>query len=367
MLGIPLFKVFKFFFNRIIGSNRRSKRIANEYVNKFYKENGNNSLSYKSNYWCKNKYWDFFFHSLPHVVADHRFVPRDYYAIVVEAALQNERFHHFALEKNYYDKLFNGHNVILPDTYFRLIDNVLLDKSFKRITANVIFERFNNYEVVVKSTLTAEGTCVKKLLIKDKVFKTDCLSIDYRDLQTIFDGNFICQEIIHQHPDLAKYHPGSLNTIRIFTYRSIIDNKVYPTLAMLRMGVHGSFVDNASIDGIACGIELDKGTLMEFAFDKYGNRWSKHPDTDVVFVNQNIPNFETIKDTVIGLADVLSHSRLIGWDIAVSKSGQPVLIEPNTGTGTWMLQLANGRPLFGEFSDEIRNFINKKPFWERLM
>jgi len=163
-----------------------------------------------------------------------------------------------------------------------------------------------------------------------------------------------------QHPDISVIHPHSLNTIRIFTYRSVKDEQVRVMLAMLRMGVSGNFVDNASIDGIASGIDLESGSLLKYAFNKYGEFWSHHPDTGISFEGYRIPHFEDIKVKVTKLADVLAHNRLIGWDIGINDKGAIVLIEPNIGTGIWMLQLANGKPLFGDLSDEVRNYCRER-------
>ncbi len=345
---------------RIIYTNKKSKKIANEFVIKYYKEHKHEKINYQPNYWGKNKYWDFFFHSLPHVIPSNKFIPRDYYAIVVESALSNSRFGDFALEKNYYDKIFAGHGVLLPKTYYKVIDGVLLDEDFKRIQIKPVHDALNNIEVVAKSTLTSSGTGVKKFTIRDGQYCNSKGMFEFSDIVKLFDGNLICQEVVRQHVDLEAYHPSSLNTLRLFTYRSIKNNQVYVTLSMLRMGMKGSFLDNVSAGGIAAGIGLETGLLMKYAFDKYGNSWTEHPDTKIKFENVPIPYYKLIDEKVKEMADVLSHSRLIGWDVTVSNQGEVILIEPNIGVGTWMMQVASGTPTFGQFSDEVREYISKK-------
>jgi len=44
----------------------------------------------------------------------------------------------------------------------------------------------------------------------------------------------------------------------------------------------------------------------------------------------------------------------------ISREGETVLIEPNIGVGTWMMQVASGTPTFGEFSDEVRDYIQRR-------
>jgi hypothetical protein len=350
--------IFKF-IKRLLISNKESKRIANDFVIKYYKAHKNEKINYVRNYWGNNKYWDFFFHSLPHVKPSNKFIPRDYYAIVVESALQNSRFGDFATEKNYYDKIFAGHGVLLPKTYYKVIDGVLFDEDFKRTSIKGIHDSLNNQLVVIKGTLTSSGTGVKKFTLQDGFYCSQKEKLEYNDIVKLFDGNLICQEVVKQHPFLESYHPSSLNTLRLFTYRSIKTNQVHITLSMLRMGIKGSFLDNVSAGGIACGIGLETGLLMKYAFDKYGNSWTEHPDTGVKFENQPIPYYKLIEQKVKELADVLAHSRLIGWDVSINENGQVILIEPNIGVGTWMMQAASGTPTFGDFSDEVHEYILK--------
>jgi len=343
----------------LAGFDAKNKRKANEFAVKFYREHKHEKIEYMHNYWSKNKYWDFFYHSLPHVKPSNKFIPRDYYASIVEATLENSRFGDFATEKNYYDKLFTGHGVIIPRTYYKVIDGVLLDEDFKRIQIDDIHKILNNKQVIIKDTLSSSGVGVKKIEVKDGVYGNEKESFTYPDLVKQFKGNFICQEVIHQHPFLEAFHPDSLNTFRIFTYKSVVNNQVHVTLATFKMGVKGSSIDNVSAGGIAVGIDLGKGCLMKYALDNYGKSCLEHSDTKIRFENTPVPYFAEMIAKAKELADVLSHARLIGWDVTLSEKGEVILVEPNIGIGAWAMQITSGTPLLGEFSDEVRDYILK--------
>lgn len=345
---------------RLIFPPKAAKKTANSFVMSFYREHGGRGKSYPRNYWCKNKYWDFFFYSLPHVEPSVKFVPRDYHAIVLESALENSRYGDLATEKNYYDKVFAGQGVKIPQTYFKLIDGVLLDRNFRRISESDIYKACGNRDIVVKQTLTSSGLGVRKWEIANDSFFDGSEKYSLSDIAKIMGSNLIGQELIHQHTLLDAVNPTTLNTLRLFTYRSVVDNAVHVTLAMLRMGTGSTFVDNVSAGGIAVGIALDSGKMMQYAFDKSGNFYERHPVTEFVFQGVEIPEFWKIVETTKQLADVLSHNRLIGWDLAISREGETVLIEPNIGVGTWMMQVASGTPTFGEFSDEVRDYIQRR-------
>lgn len=279
--------------------------------------------------------------------------------MIVEATLENSRYGDFATEKNYYDKIFADSGVIIPRTYFKFIDGTLLDCDFRRISIKELDSIIESNQVIVKNTLSSSGHGVRKFSFCNGRFSDNEKSYNFKDLIRLFGDNFICQETIIQHSELARFHPKSLNTFRFFTYRSVVDNRVHATMATFKMGVKDSSLDNVSAGGIAVGINLDSGSLMKYAFDNIGVSFVEHPDSNVRFDGYIVPHFKTIESKVKELADVLSHARLIGWDVTVNDEGSVILIEPNIGIGAWAMQITSGTPLLGDFSDEVREYIQK--------
>ena len=79
----------------------------------------------------------------------------------------------------------------------------------------------------------------------------------------------------------------------------------------------------------------------------------------VKFKDNEIPKFPLVVDSFKRLANFVPYQRLIGWDFTIDSNGEPVLIELNTGSGVWGLQATNGRPLFGEFTTEIKEYLDQ--------
>ena len=135
-------------------------------------------------------------------------------------------------------------------------------------------------------------------------------------------------------------------------------DKVQILSSVLRMGTDGRRVDNASSGGIICGI-TDNGQLKEYAYDKTGMRYMKHP-SGVSFSDITVPNFKATKKLVSKLQYRFPYCRMISWDIAIDTHGIPILIEANMWRGELEFhQFCNG-PIFGEFSNEIIEVVKEK-------
>lgn len=332
----------------------------NRFVKAYYKRHKAKDFVYEKNIWCRNYFWDFFLQSLPHGVKSKYYVPADYYAFEIEAKM-NREFKCFCLEKNVFERLFSNCGIAMPETVLRCMNNIYLDAHYNLVDD---LERVCNSireDIIVKPSVEACcGAGIRKYSFTDSTLHLSGEESEEFDIEKInryYKGDFLIQKIVKQNAEIAKFHPYSLNTIRVFSYRSVRTNEVHITAAMLRMGINGSYLDNASIDGIACGIE-ENGTLMKYAFDQFGNYYDCHPTTKSKFEDFTIPSFSRVIESVKRLANILPHQRLIGWDFGIDHDGNPVLIELNIGTGTWMLQIANGRPLFGAFSQEVKDYMD---------
>ena len=170
---------------------------------------------------------------------------------------------------------------------------------------------------------------------------------------------YVIQELIKQHAELAALHKESLNTVRVMSFiDSSGQTKILSTI--VRMGVGKMNVDNASSGGVFCGVNED-GTLKAVGYDWDGRTFAIHPD-GTHFENHYIPKYDELKKLICQLTPrVLGISRIISWDFAIAEDGSPVLIEANMSYGGIDFhQMANG-PLFGDMTKEIINevFSNK--------
>lgn len=211
-----------------------------------------------------------------------------------------------------------------------------------------------------------QGTYFVKLLTGEcgvGIFKMECLESgdvivngkhsSLQDIEALCsNGQFLIQKTIERHSEMKRLYPLSVNTIRLVTVRDQHDGSLCVFPSVLRIGGHGSFVDNTSQGGLAVGVETETGQLMQYGFLKpqYGTKTTKHPDTEVVFANFTIPFFSEAKRQAMFLHSLMPDLASIGWDIAIGVDG-PVFIE---GNDNWEIngpQICHGglKPLFRQY------------------
>ena len=145
---------------------------------------------------------------------------------------------------------------------------------------------------------------------KGVIFPNDAdFLIDY----AMRNSDFLVQEKIKQHPIFASYHKDSLNTVRVYVYRSFTDDKYYIINTVFRMGLGGNLLDNITSGVIRALINKD-GYVNGFAVDSYGKKYLKHPDTGLDF-NFKIPNWEVLTELSINIARKILYARLTSLDI----------------------------------------------------
>ena len=145
----------------------------------------------------------------------------------------------------------------------------------------------------------------------------------------------------------------------------LFEDGVYILSAVLRMGFGNSKVDNATAkdnagyDGMSCGID-ENGCLKKYAYGyTTGNRCEKHPD-GLVFEGFKIPSFDKAVELVKSAHPLIGHFRLVSWDIAIDKDGDPVLIEANMRKGGINFHQFNNGPLFGDLTEKVLNEVFDK-------
>lgn len=162
--------------------------------------------------------------------------------------------------------------------------------------------------------------------------------------------DIIVQRAIVQHKELAKLNESSVNSIRVLSL--LKDNEVKIYSVIVRMGVSGARVDNASSGGIFCGV-CENGILKSVAYNTKGDRFNCHPNSGLHFETVTVPSFDKIIYLVKRAALMIPDIRMVSWDISVTEDGVPVLIEANMGHGELDFhQMCNG-PLFGGDTEKI--------------
>ena len=208
-------------------------------------------------------------------------------------------------------------------------------------------------DVIIKPSLLSYGMGFKKFSVKKGV------TSDGERLEQLFGlykSDFIVQKAVHQHDALNALNPSSVNTLRIFTYRSGMEVLVLYTV--LRIGRLGRETDNETAGGMSVRINKD-GTLAKYAYSKPGDDMIEKTDTGIMLDGYRIPIYEKAVKAVKVAHLQLPYYNLIGWDISINKEGEPVLIEWNTQPD--LSQSANEGPAFGEYTDRILKEIWPRP------
>ena len=166
------------------------------------------------------------------------------------------------------------------------------------------------------------------------------------DLENLISDNcgdgklgFIAEELLVQVPEMAQFHPSSLNTIRVATVK--FDEGVEVIAASLRTGRGGSIVDNAGAGGVFGTIDIETGTI-EAVGDEFGNSYEAHPDTEARMVGFTIPRWQEAVELAKELATVVKGNRYAGWDLALTEKGW-IMIEGNArGQFIWQISSQKG-------------------------
>lgn len=280
-----------------------------------------------------------------------QYIPSTFYYAFIDEYFTNPQGAATFENKNLYDLYF--HDVKMPKTVFRKTKYLYLDKDYKEISqASAINKVRDCGEVILKMVSSSGG---KGIFFWKSSKDSETELSDFINKA----GDIICQEVISQHESLDQINSSSVNTIRIMTL--LFQGQVHVLSTVLRMGVKGARVDNASSGGVASGI-LPDGRLRDFAYDLYANKYFKHPN-GMDFDSIIVPGFDECIQLSIMLAKRLSLvSRLISWDFAIDEDGGPILIEMNpTFGGLEVNQLTNG-PVFGDLTEEVFNDVFANSF-----
>ena len=207
-------------------------------------------------------------------------------------------------------------------------------------------------DAIIKPSLNEGGKGVHGLNVVDGITDIDRMSI--QDLFKRYQKDYIIQEIIHQHPEMSRLNPSSVNTIRVLTYR--MDMEVLLLYSVVRIGKKGMTVDNESQGGICARINCD-GTIAKYAYGAPGNEKVEMTDNGVVLEGYRIPSYDEIILTAKQCHYQLPFFDIIGWDFCVDQDGKPIMIEWNSNPD--LSQTANG-PAFGEYTERILSKIYKR-------
>ncbi len=188
--------------------------------------------------------------------------------------------------------------------------------------------------------------------------------LEYTDDQQVrsyynsLDKDTICEEYICQHDKLSSLNPNSVNTVRIV---ALCDNgTVEFVAASLKCGkFENSIVDNMHNNGIGANVDIQTGVVSGKGYDYNDHTFIYHPYTGTQIVGFAVPFWAETLELVRKTHLQVSECPLLGWDVAITKSG-PEIVEINGAPGPKLMQLMDQKPKAQILKDYIKNHRIKK-------
>lgn len=149
--------------------------------------------------------------------------------------------------------------------------------------------------------------------------------------ELLASGQTLVEEVLVQHPDMARLYPGSVNSLRVVTYLDP-DGVVHVLAGVLKVG-NGGVIDNFSNGGMYTMLNQD-GRALHAASDEEGHPFEVHPLTGVTITGYQVPKYDEVLTLVDRLARRVPALPYIGWDIAITPE-RAIVIEGNHNTGVF--------------------------------
>lgn len=241
-------------------------------------------------------------------------IPDNYYAKVVIPAIKGEYAKTSELRTLTNRLLIND---VFPDILY-LINGFFYSKDYQIINHNSIKDfLFKNTDIVVfKLDNTLQGL---------GVYFYDKSTFDLKKVKLL--GNGVFQIFINQHSFFSEFMPNSVASLRVTT---VLDNNGDASVrgSFLRIGRKKDTHVNATSD-IIIAVDLKSGELDKYGYLDHWKTIDTHPDTDVLFENKFLPNFNKCTDTAVKLQKQMPFLRCIGWDMIVDENENVKIMELN--------------------------------------
>ena len=279
------------------------------------------------------------------------YIPEKLYSTKIEPKMNDALYAKALEDKSMVELLSHNCKCVVPSTLLLCSDAQFYNEHRIPISKKQAIQSLVNRRFIVKPTVgTSSG---KGITILDS---KETNNEDF--LNRVLDEqgkDFIVQAVINPHPVFATLNQSSINTIRITTF--LINNVIHHAPLALRIGRSGKCVDNIHAGGLVVGVSED-GYLLSDAFELgYGDktkRFSKHPDSGVIFSGYKLPCIDRIIESAHMMHGRYPHIGIISWDYTVNEDSMPVLIEANImGQSAWIVQMIHGKGLFGEHTKDI--------------
>ena len=188
-----------------------------------------------------NKFWHAAIASV-NGIEDEHYIPTDIWYLEILPWLNRLALHDAYTDKNSTDVFLEGFNA--PATILKKINGNFYLRKNHQVSLDAAYEHLMQHEgtVFIKPSFTADGKNVRALFINDnKIFMEDNL-VSFKGLDDEYGSDYLIQAKIEQHPIMQEIYPGSVNTLRMVTFR--FKGKIHLLFTFARFGNSGRIVDN---------------------------------------------------------------------------------------------------------------------------
>ena len=274
---------------------------------------------------------------------DVRFVPDTFFHNTISPRMNNYSFSCIWGDKNYIDLFVRDAKTV--ESVVRCVNGRFLDREFKLITlaeAQTIMNRYDKL-VIKPATFTNTGKGVKLLT---KPFNLEELAKEYKK-------NYVIQIPLIQHEDMSRLNPSSINSIRINSV--LFDTEAHVMSSFVKVGETGQFADNNGKNRFFIGITED-GRYQNYAINHDLKVFHEIP-SGFEFAGEKVPFIEEAYRAVEKAHKNIAHFGFAFWDVCISQSGEPVMIEVNLCHPDTLIGQATGRPFMGNYTEQILKYI----------
>lgn len=218
--------------------------------------------------------------------------------------------------------------------------------------------RLRGGDYIVKGADTNNGKRIGILVPQGDGFSLDGRTASWEEVEHRYGNDFLVEDRVVQHEEIARFHPNSLNTLRMLTFSW--RGRIHHLMSFMRFGRHGMVNDNAGTGGLCVGVDGD-GCLLDLAIDKSRAHYDAHPDTGARFGGFRVPAWDDALALVQFRHRLLPHFGLVSWDVGIDRSGAPVIIEVNFRGVLSVYQLACRKPAFGDLTEDMIADVASRP------
>lgn len=275
----------------------------------------------------------------------------------IEKELNSPEYFPILEDKYFFHQVLEGHGFRSPKNLFLIDSSGILNMESRQYVSNEDFQQ-KDFEGFCKLINGFGGQMIFEVQVIGGKLRLNRKEISFSEFIKVLDGGrFLIQERIVQHEEMNNLNPSCINTLRLLTVR--IGRTYHYYQGFLRIGINNSIVDNSAAGNYTIGMDKKTGKLMEYAFSAQSHSdlhsLDRHPQTQTVFKDFEIPYFEESIEMVKSLHLLFHQFFMIGWDIGITPEG-PVVIEGNNITTLHPFQVLYGgmKSSFLELAERYR-------------